>query len=91
MDDLPLTIIPGMVKTTANVLGGGRTQWANFYNACFLLTFLLLGRDLIDMVPLTVLAAILVFIGYNLCSPRFGSGSHGSGRSSSSSSLSHCW
>ena len=64
-----LTIIPGMVKTTANVLGGGRTQWANFYNACFLLTFLLLGRDLIDMVPLTVLAAILVFIGYNLCKP----------------------
>ena len=64
-----LTIIPGMVKTTANVLGGGRTQWANFYNACFLLTFLLLGRDLIDMVPLTVLAAILVFIGYKLCKP----------------------
>jgi carbonic anhydrase len=42
---------------------------ANFYNACFLLTFLLLGRDLIDMVPLTVLAAILAFIGYNLCKP----------------------
>ena len=29
-----LTIIPGMVKSTANVLAGGRTQWANFYNAC---------------------------------------------------------
>jgi MFS superfamily sulfate permease-like transporter len=64
-----LTIIPGMVKTTANVLGGGRTQWANFYNACFLLTFLLLAHDLIDMVPMAVLAAILVFIGYNLCKP----------------------
>ena len=64
-----LTIIPGMVKTTANVLGGGRTQWANFYNACFLLAFLLLGHDLIDMVPMAVLAAILVFIGYRLCKP----------------------
>ena len=64
-----LTIIPGMVKTTANVLGGGRTQWANFYNACFLLTFLLLAHDLINMVPMAVLAAILVFIGYNLCKP----------------------
>jgi len=64
-----LTIIPGMVKSTANVLGGGRTQWANFYNACFLLTFLLLCRDLINMVPMAVLAAILVFIGYNLCKP----------------------
>jgi len=64
-----LTIIPGIVKSTANILGGGRTQWANFYNACFLLTFLLLGRDLINMVPLSVLAAILVFIGYKLCRP----------------------
>ncbi len=64
-----LTIIPGIVKSTANILGGGRTQWANFYNACFLLIFVLLGSDLIDMVPLTVLAAILVFIGYKLCKP----------------------
>ncbi len=50
-------------------MAGGRTQWANFYNACFLLTFLLLGRDLINMVPKAVLAAILVFIGYKLCRP----------------------
>ncbi len=64
-----LTIIPGMVKSTANVLGGGRTQWANFYNACFLLMFVLFGRYLIDMVPMAVLAAILVFIGYKLCRP----------------------
>lgn len=64
-----LTIIPGMVKSTANILGGGRTQWANFYNACFLLTFVLLLSDLINMVPLAVLAAVLVFIGYNLCKP----------------------
>ena len=64
-----MTIIPGIVKSTANILGGGRTQWANFYNACFLLTFLLLGHDLIDMVPMAVLAAILVFIGYKLCKP----------------------
>ena len=64
-----LTIIPGMVKSTANVLAGGRTQWANFYNACFLLTFVLFGRYVIDMVPMAVLAAILVFIGYKLCKP----------------------
>jgi MFS superfamily sulfate permease-like transporter len=64
-----LTIIPGIIKSTANILGGGRTQWANFYNACFLLTFLLFGRYLINMVPMAVLAAILVFIGYKLCKP----------------------
>jgi MFS superfamily sulfate permease-like transporter len=64
-----LTIIPGIVKSTANVMAGGRTQWANFYNACFLLLFVLLGRYVIDMVPMAVLAAILVFIGYKLCKP----------------------
>ena len=28
-----LTIIPGGVKSTTCILSGGRTQWANFYNA----------------------------------------------------------
>jgi MFS superfamily sulfate permease-like transporter len=65
-----LTIIPGIVKSTANILGGGRTQWANFYNACFLLTFLIAGRSLINMVPTCVLASILVFVGYKLCRPK---------------------
>jgi MFS superfamily sulfate permease-like transporter len=65
-----LTIIPGIVKSTANVMGGGRTQWANFYNACFLLSFLFFGRSLINMVPMAVLASILVFIGYKLCRPK---------------------
>jgi carbonic anhydrase len=32
--------------------------------------FLVLGRDLITMVPTCVLAAILVFIGYKLCKPK---------------------
>jgi MFS superfamily sulfate permease-like transporter len=65
-----LTIIPGIVKSTANILGGGRTQWANFYNACFLLVFLVFCGDLVNMVPKCVLAAILVFVGFKLCRPK---------------------
>ncbi|HVA51189.1 MAG TPA: SulP family inorganic anion transporter [Pirellulales bacterium] len=65
-----LTIIPGIVKSTANIIGGGRTQWANFYNACFLLFFLLFARTWINMVPTAVLASILVFIGFKLCRPK---------------------
>ena len=64
-----LTIIPGGVKSTANILGGGRTQWANFYNSCFLLVMLLFFRHIINMFPYPVLAAVLVFIGYKLCRP----------------------
>jgi MFS superfamily sulfate permease-like transporter len=65
-----LTIIPGIVKSTANIMGGGRTQWANFYNACFLLLILIFARDLINLVPKAVLASILVYVGFKLCRPK---------------------
>lgn len=64
-----LTIIPGGVKSTANIMGGGRTQWANFYNACFLLVGLLFARNIINLFPYPVLGAVLVFTGYKLCKP----------------------
>src|SRR5262249_37991415 len=64
-----LTIIPGGVKSTACIVGGGRTQWANFYNAIFLTIFLLFGRGLINQIPLSVLAAVLIYTGYKLCKP----------------------
>jgi MFS superfamily sulfate permease-like transporter len=65
-----LTIIPGGVKSTTCIVSGGRTQWANFYNALFLTSYLLVGRDLINMIPYSALGAIILFIGYRLCSPR---------------------
>jgi carbonic anhydrase len=65
-----LTIIPGGVKSTACIMGGGRTQWANFYNACFLLIYLLLARPIINLMPYSVLAAMLIFTGYKLCGPK---------------------
>jgi carbonic anhydrase len=65
-----LTIIPGGVKSTANIMAGGRTQWANFYNACFLLLFLLCFNQQISTLPLAVLSAVLVFTGYKLCKPQ---------------------
>lgn len=64
-----LTIIPGGVKSTANIMAGGKTQWANFYNASFLLIFMLLFRPIINSLPLAVLAAVLVYTGYKLCNP----------------------
>ncbi len=65
-----LTIIPGGIKSTTNMLAGGRTLWANFYYACFLAVFLWFGTTLINLIPLTVLAALLIWIGWQLCSPR---------------------
>lgn len=65
-----LTIIPGGVKSTTNILAGGRTLWANFYYACCLALILWFGTQLINLIPLSVLAALLIWIGWQLCAPR---------------------
>jgi len=62
-----LTIIPGGVKSRVNIDAGGRTLWANFYNAVFLLLFLFLATDVIARVPLAAIAAILIYVGWKLC------------------------
>ncbi|OOG24564.1 sulfate transporter [Thioalkalivibrio denitrificans] len=65
-----LTIIPGGVKSRANIDAGGRTLWANFYNAIFLIIFLMLATDIISMIPLAAVAAILIYVGWRLCEYR---------------------
>ncbi|MFO0952913.1 MAG: SulP family inorganic anion transporter [Isosphaeraceae bacterium] len=64
-----LTIIPGGVKSKLCVVSGGKTLWANFYNALFLVAFLALGRGLINLIPYSALAAILIHTGYKMCEP----------------------
>ncbi len=63
------TIIPGGVKSGTCVASGGRTQWANFYNALCLTFYLLAGRAVINLMPFATLGAIIVFTGYKLCKP----------------------
>jgi MFS superfamily sulfate permease-like transporter len=64
-----LTIIPGGVKSKVCINGGGRTLWANFYNAIFLLIFLFVAKDLIDLIPYSALAAVLIYTGWKMCEP----------------------
>jgi len=64
-----LTIIPGGVKSKANIASGGRTLWANFTNAVCLILYLLVARDLINLIPKGVLAAVLIYTGYKMCEP----------------------
>ncbi len=62
-----LTIIPGGIKSRTNIDAGGRTLWANFYNAVFLLIFMFVATDFIAMVPLAAIASILIYVGWKLC------------------------
>lgn len=61
-----LTIIPGIIKSTTCIVSGGRTAWVNFYNALFLISFLLFAGSIIRMIPVAALAAVLMHIGYKL-------------------------
>ncbi len=63
-----LTIIPGGMKSTTNMLVGGRTLWANFYYAIFQLIFLLFATALINQIPKSALAGLLMWVGWKLCS-----------------------
>ena len=65
-----LTIIPGAIKSTTNIVAGGRTAWVNFYNALFLISFLLLLNGMMAMIPVATLSAVLVHIGFKLAGPK---------------------
>lgn len=61
---LPVTAV--IVRSSANVTAGARTKVSAIAHGLFLGGFVLLTPTILNLIPLSCLAAILLFIGYKL-------------------------
>lgn len=64
---LPITSV--VVRTSANIYGGARSRVSAILHGLFLLVAVFLGGSLLNLVPLSCLAAVLIMVGYKLAKP----------------------
>ncbi|MCL7752415.1 SulP family inorganic anion transporter [Polaribacter sp. Z022] len=64
---LPITQV--IVRSSANIQSGGRTKLSAIIHGLFLLVSVILIPNLLNKIPLSVLAAILLVVGYKLAKP----------------------
>jgi MFS superfamily sulfate permease-like transporter len=65
-----LPMISEVARSSSNISNGAKTRWANFFHGFFILIFLLAASHLIELIPNTALAAMLITVGIKLAHPR---------------------
>ncbi len=65
-----LPMISEVARSSSNVNNGAKTRWANFFHGFFILVFVLLASHLIELIPNTALAAMLITVGIKLAHPK---------------------
>lgn len=64
---LPITQV--IVRSSANIQSGGKTKLSTILHGFLLLISVIIIPRLLNMIPLSVLAAILLIVGYKLAKP----------------------
>jgi MFS superfamily sulfate permease-like transporter len=64
---LPMTSV--VVRSSANINSGGRTKLATIFHGVLLILFALAIPFLLNKIPLSALAAVLLMVGYKLAKP----------------------
>ncbi|SNY94964.1 SulP family inorganic anion transporter [Flagellimonas pacifica] len=65
-----LNVVTVIARSSVNVNNGATNRSANFFHASFLIIFILLFQEQLKKIPLAALAAILVYTGYKLATPK---------------------
>ena len=65
-----LPMISEVARSSANVANGAKTRWANFFHGLWMLLFVLLASQWIELIPNTALAAMLITVGIRLAHPK---------------------
>jgi MFS superfamily sulfate permease-like transporter len=65
-----LPMISEVARSSNNISNGAKTRWANFFHGFFILVFVLFVSHLIELIPNTALAAMLITVGLKLAHPR---------------------
>ncbi len=65
-----IPVSTSILSSTVNINNGAKTRWSNVYVGAIVLIFVLFLRPFMQTIPLAALAAILIFTGYKLTSPK---------------------
>ena len=76
---LPITSV--IVRSSVNISAGGKTRLACFVHGVLLLVLVVAAPGLLNMIPLSCLAAILMVTGFKLATPAIFRQMYGEGRS----------
>lgn len=64
---LPITAV--IVRSSANIVAGNKTKLSAMLHGIMLLIFVLLFPKLLNQIPLSALAVLLIFVGFKLTKP----------------------